>query len=330
SRGRAGAGGGAAGDARAGGRAGDPDRDGPRRGDARPARRGADALRHRDPGAVGAVGGEAGRLDGRRPILNGRIAVLQLPGSNCEPETARAIAAAGGRPAIVRWNEPAEHLGRFSAYVIPGGFSYQDRIRGGAVAARLPILELIGRRATEGAPVLGICNGAQVLVESGLVPGIRPGGLDLALAPNRMPGRDGYYTRWTLLGRGPAGDRCLFTRGMGERIVPIPMAHAEGRFATRDPGVAARLSEFVALSYRTPEGAPAAAFPWNPNGSPAAAAGITNAAGNVLALMPHPERALLAAQVPVALRPPGEDPGAGSDEGPGLFLFRALVAAVEA
>ncbi len=99
--------------------------------------------------------------------MKGRVAVLQLPGSNCEYETARAIETAGGEARIVRWNEPPSLLADFGGYVIPGGFSYQDRIRAGAVSARLPILDTIVRRAREGAPVLGICNGAQVLVETG-------------------------------------------------------------------------------------------------------------------------------------------------------------------
>jgi phosphoribosylformylglycinamidine synthase len=257
--------------------------------------------------------------------MNGSIAVLQLPGSNCESESVRAVLAAGGRAEIVRYNEPGSRIAEFSAYIVPGGFSYQDRIRAGAVAARLPVLELLQRRAAEGAPILGLCNGAQVLVESGLVPGGKGGGLDVVLAPNRMPGRDGYYSRWVLLGGGSAAERCLFTRGLGATLVPVPMAHAEGRFWTRDPQVRARLSSAVALTYRTPAAEPAREFPWNPNGSLASAAGLTNPAGNVLALMPHPERAVLRAQVPAALRghlPPGKDPTAA---GPGLWLFRRLV-----
>ncbi len=261
------------------------------------------------------------------------VAVLQLPGSNCEWETARAIDSAGGEAHVVRWNEPASSLAGFEAYVIPGGFSYQDRIRAGAVAARLPVLDVISRRASEGAPVLGICNGAQVLVEAGLVPGFRGGALEVVLAPNEMPGRDGYYTRWVLLGEGPAASRCLFTRGLGGRILPVPMAHGEGRFWTRDPEVAIRLPSNVALTYRLPTGEMATAFPWNPNGSLASAAGITNEKGNVLALMPHPERAVLRGQIPGHLAAIGVN-GTGAafpdpeSAGPGLFLFRSLVEAL--
>ena len=255
------------------------------------------------------------------------IAVLQLPGSNCEVETARAIAGCGGEVAILRWNEPEQRLDRFAAYVIPDGFSYQDRIRAGAVAARLSVLEVVARRAGEGAPVLGICNGAQVLVEAGLVPGINGAALDVVLAPNRMPGRSGYYTRWVLLGGGEASSRCIFTRSLGTRLLAMPVAHAEGRFFTRDARVAERLASHVALTYRTITGKPAEAFPENPNQSLESAAGLTNRAGNVLAMMPHPERSILRAQVPERLAE-----GVETDleaEGPGTFLFRSLIEAVE-
>jgi phosphoribosylformylglycinamidine synthase subunit PurQ / glutaminase len=265
-------------------------------------------------------------LDGRGGRLNRLIAVLQLPGSNCEAETVRAIAAAGGSAEIARWNLPTTRLEQYAAYVIPGGFSYQDRIRAGAVAARLPLLSVVARRAAEGVPVLGICNGAQVLVEAGLVPRIAEGRLDVVLGPNRMPGRDGYYTRWVLVGRGPAASRCLFTKRLGEDPVAMPMAHGEGRFTTRDRSVEERFEEYVAMTYRTPAGTVAETFPWNPNGSLCAAAGITNRAGNVLAMMPHPERAVIRATIPDSMIDgPCDQPDA---PGPGLAIFQSLVEAL--
>jgi phosphoribosylformylglycinamidine synthase len=254
------------------------------------------------------------------------VAILELPGSNCERESAHAVELAGGSASIVRWNESPAKLADFGGYILPGGFSYQDRIRAGAVAARLPLLEVVSARAREGAPVLGICNGAQVLVESGLVPGFHEGVSEVVLAPNTMPGRDGYYSRWVLLGRGPAADRCLFTQGLGERVFAVPMAHGEGRFWTRDAAVASRLASHVALTYRAPNGSITSDFPWNPNGSMHAAAGVTNAAGNVLALMPHPERAVLRAQVPPFLA--AGSAGDPEAPGPGLAIFQALVKAV--
>jgi phosphoribosylformylglycinamidine synthase len=106
------------------------------------------------------------------------------------------------------------------------------------------------------------------------------------------------------------------------------MAHGEGRFWTRDPYVAARLSSYVALTYRTPAGTNAVEFPWNPNGSLESAAGITNEAGNVLAVMPHPERAVLRAQIPEDLVGWGDANVDPESPGPGLLLFRSLLEAL--
>jgi phosphoribosylformylglycinamidine synthase I len=265
--------------------------------------------------------------------MSPRVAVLRFPGSNCEAESLRAILRVGIDGRIVRWNEPEEELERFQGYLLPGGFSYQDRIRAGAVAARLPVLDVLVRRAREGAPIVGLCNGAQILAEAGLVPRADDM-VAVALAPNRMPGRSGYYTRWVYLAPGPAAGECLFTRALREPV-PVPMAHAEGRFVT-SPDAAGELAARSCLVYADPDGRLASGFPWNPNGSLASVAGLTNEAGNVLALMPHPERAQLLAQVPPGL------PGGWGDlrrsskgaedlerDGPGIFLFRALARALE-
>jgi phosphoribosylformylglycinamidine synthase len=159
------------------------------------------------------------------------------------------------------------------------------------------IVEASGR----GVPVLGICNGAQILVESGIVPDFDEGKIDVALAPNKMTGRHGYYCNWVYLGKGPA--RCLFTDFMtddSQPALPIPFAHAEGRFVTSSDTVRARLEagEGVAVAYTSATGARAGSYPDNPNGSMFGIAGLTNPAGNVLAIMPHPERAAWAHQVP--------------------------------
>ncbi len=264
-----------------------------------------------------------------------RVAVVRFPGSNCERETVRALARAGLEPRIERWNVPPEELRHFDAYVLPGGFSYQDRIRAGAVAARLPLLEVVARRAKEGAPILGICNGAQILVEAGLVPGGDGDPVRLALAANRIERRDGYYTRWVYLAPGPGAEGCLFTRGLDEPL-PMPTAHGEGRFTSIDPDLEADLGGSVALRYSGADGGPAGGFPRNPNGSVADAAGLVGGDGNVLAVMPHPERAQDLAQVPEWLAGTWGDRRRAArgreleNAGPGMRIFQALARALGA
>ena len=256
------------------------------------------------------------------------VTVIRFPGSNCEDESARVLERVGLHPRILRWNEDPNALRQSAAYVLPGGFSFQDRVRAGAVAARLSVVDMLAERAAAGAPVLGLCNGAQILVEAGLVPD--HGEIGAALAPNHMEHRRGYYTRWVFLAPGPAAERCLFTRGLAEAI-PVPMAHAEGRFVAYGDRAEERLSDCGALCYTDSAGEPVASFPGNPNGSQASLAGVTNRDGNVLALMPHPERAQTLAQVPETTPGPwGERRRAGRSaeelnaDGPGLHLFQAL------
>ena len=268
-----------------------------------------------------------------------RVAVVQFPGVNCEAETARALERVGLEAEIFRWMRPAGELARFDAYVLPGGFSYQDRVRGGALAAKHPLVEVLAERAEHGAPVLGICNGAQVLVEAGLVPG--GGEVELALARNRMPGRAGYYARWVMV-RIEASP-CLFTRTLEPgTLLPLPVAHGEGRFTSRAEGRLADLAAAgqVPLRYASPDGRTAAAFPDNPNGSEEAVAGLCNAGGNVLALMPHPERAQDLGALSRAVGGPwaerrdarleaiasagGRHEEAGAEDGPGLAIFAGL------
>lgn len=266
-----------------------------------------------------------------------RVAVVQFPGVNCEAETVRALDRAGLSAEVFRWTRPARELAAYDAYVLPGGFAWQDRVRAGALAAKDPMVEELAARADAGAPVLGICNGAQVLVESGLVPG--GGAVEVGLARNHMPDREGFHARWVWCRI--EDSPCVFTRGLEPgTLLPLPVAHGEGRFVAMKRGRVEALaaSGQAPVRYALPDGALADAFPANPDGAEASVAGLCNARGNVLALMPHPERAVHLGQVSRSI---GGAWGARRDrgqaaldrsafgEGPGMALFHGLARAME-
>lgn len=208
-----------------------------------------------------------------------------------------AVGRSGMEPLEVLWNAPEDVLKGFDGFIIAGGFSYEDRSRAGIIASLDPIMETIKNEADNGKPVLGICNGAQVLVESGLVPGLEGNRVGAALTNNKRTFGGhvlgtGYYNDWAHLLLSTAPDRTAFTG----RITPgsslyAPFAHAEGRFIFPD-GLLEILVQNgqVPFRYCNESLEVIDSFPVNPNGSMYNAAAIVNPAGNVMAIMPHPER----------------------------------------
>ena len=205
------------------------------------------------------------------------VAVVRFPGSNCETETVRALAETlpGWRVELV--DHGREDLGAFDAVVLPGGFSYGDYLRAGAIAARAPVRSGVARAAAAGKPVIGICNGFQLLQELRLLPG--------ALVRNATLRFFCGDVHVRAEGR-PSALTCALERGAAYRL---PVAHGEGCFWAGDEEMA-RLEDRgqVVLRYCDAGGRVAEAA--NPNGSRGAVAGVANERGNVVGLMPHPER----------------------------------------
>ncbi len=205
------------------------------------------------------------------------IAVLRFPGSNCDDDTRHAFQAVLGADARFVWHTERE-LGGADAVVVPGGFSYGDYLRSGALAAHSPVMEAVRAFARRGGPVLGICNGFQILTEAGLLPG--------ALAQNdglRFTCRDVFVR---------VEHVCAFTAGYGSgAVLRLPIAHHEGRYVADDETLARLEGEGrVALRYVAADGSGGEAA--NPNGSAHRIAGIVDERGSVLGMMPHPERAV--------------------------------------
>jgi phosphoribosylformylglycinamidine synthase len=259
------------------------------------------------------------------------VAVIQFPGSNCEYETSRVIKNSGMASNIYRWNQWQELKdSRPDAYVLPGGFSFQDRVRAGAVAAKEKIMDLVFSEAADCKPILGICNGAQILVESGLVPGWERGKIESALASNHISGRSGYLSRWIFLHSSDKARKiCPWLRKIGSGSIPLPIAHAEGRFVFKEED-RERVPDNAALSYCDDKGTESSEV--NPNGSFLNLAGIMNDRGNVLAMMPHPERAFWLWQLPPWI--PGDwgnlriqslrSGSYAEEKGPGSLFFESL------
>jgi phosphoribosylformylglycinamidine synthase len=254
------------------------------------------------------------------------VLILYATGTNRDLDAAEAVALAGGNPEVVHINQLRSAEKRWEDYqmlVLPGGFSYADALGAGKLLAldlNVYFKDEIQRFIAAGKPVIGICNGFQALVKSGILPTPLPAGARrrFTLTNNRC----GHFEcRWVTLK--PASQKCVWTRGL-EQAIYCPVAHGEGKFISADPDdlTALQLADQVALVYTLPDGSPAVgAYPFNPNGSPGDVAGVCNPTGTVLGLMPHPENHIHPHQHPRWSR--------GETCGSGLALFENGVRYVE-
>ncbi|HUN80583.1 MAG TPA: phosphoribosylformylglycinamidine synthase I [Phycisphaerae bacterium] len=246
-----------------------------------------------------------------------RVLVLRAAGINCDEETALAWEMAGGHPQRIHVRRLVEQPGlldEFQILTIPGGFSYGDDIASGKILAGM-LMHHAGERIRQfidrGGLVLGICNGFQVLVRTGLLPGA-----DCPVRATLTLNDSGHYEdRWVRL---RAERSCPFLEAGDE--FDLPVAHAEGKIMIE--GGDQNLAEFeaagrVALRYQSTDGMPPG-YPENPNGSIGNAAGLIDRTGRVLGLMPHPERAMLSTQFPIHLRD-------HSTETSGLRIFQRAI-----
>ena len=210
-----------------------------------------------------------------------RFAVVVFPGSNCDHDAHHALTSVLGQEAHLVWHKSAD-LGGADAVVLPGGFSYGDYLRCGAIARFSPIMARVAEFAAAGGPVIGICNGFQVLLEAGLLPGgmRRNRGLQFICehVHLRVESTDTPFTRGAAAGQ----------------VLRIPIAHGEGNYYA-DPETLRALADDrrIVFRYTAPDGTRGER--WNVNGSTEAIAGICNRGRNVVGLMPHPERACEAA-----------------------------------
>jgi phosphoribosylformylglycinamidine synthase len=206
-----------------------------------------------------------------------KFAVLRFPGSNCDQDCLRTLRDNFGQTTEAVWHKETSVAG-YDAIIVPGGFSYGDYLRCGAIARYSPVMAAVREAASKGTPILGICNGFQILCESGLLPGalVRNRGLHFVCKQVHLR-LEQTASPFTSLG----------TEG---QVLQVPVAHGEGCYFA-PPGMLQALEDGGRIAFRYCNAAGETPAEANPNGSLAGIAGILNEQGNVLGLMPHPERA---------------------------------------
>ncbi|MFZ1772904.1 MAG: phosphoribosylformylglycinamidine synthase subunit PurQ [Rhizobiaceae bacterium] len=221
-----------------------------------------------------------------------KSAVVQLPGLNRDRDMIAALTKIGGKPPVTVW-ETDVSLPKVDLIVIPGGFSYGDYLRCGAIAARMPVMKAVAEQVARGVKVIGVCNGFQILVEAGLLPGVLMRNASLK-----------FVCRTVKLE--VVNAKTAFTSRYEQgQVISCPVAHHDGNYFA-DPETLARIEGNGQVAFRYTAGT-------NPNGSVNDIAGVINAAGNVLGMMPHPENLIEAAH--------------GGSDGRGLFESALGVAA---
>ena len=207
-----------------------------------------------------------------------KFGVVTFPGSNCDYDAYRAIVEALGEEAVYLWHKDHD-LQAVDVVILPGGFSYGDYLRPGAIARFSPIMREVVAHAERGAPVIGICNGFQIACEAGLLPGalLRNASLKFVCAPITLR---------------VESTNTMFTSGYESGgTITLPIAHGDGRFSA-DTDTLDRLEGDGQVVFRYAPSSLEAVESYNPNGSMRDIAGIVSAKGNVLGMMPHPERAI--------------------------------------
>ncbi len=204
------------------------------------------------------------------------VAILRFPGTWSERDFHHAITNVVGLPAEIVWHEDATDLSAYDAAIVPGGFAYGDYVRAGAIARLSPAIAALKRFAGRGGLVLGSCNGFQILCEAGMLPG--------ALRRNAH-----LEFRCDWIHMRVESEKTSWTRGLAGRVVRMPIAHGEGNYFVDAPTLEA-LEANAQIVFRYCDASGAVTQSANPNGSLANIAGVCDARGNVLGLMPHPER----------------------------------------
>jgi phosphoribosylformylglycinamidine synthase len=225
-----------------------------------------------------------------------KVGIVRFPGSNCDDDAFHAVVDHLGETAVMLWHKDHDLQGS-DVVILPGGFSYGDYLRAGAIARFSPIMNEVAAHAARGAPVIGICNGFQIACEAGLLPG--------ALLRN-----EGSYVSMPVIIRTERTDTRFSSAAGDGQLLRMPIAHGEGRFTADDAALdTLEANGQIVFRYVDANGIPTPES--NPNGSMRNIAGVCNAGRNVVGLMPHPERAM--------------DLALGSQDG--VVLFESLLAA---